>query len=1507
MKEKMIRFLHSINIVDTSIYDMDFVCISKSPYHITKPLYLYSVIKDTPFTYKLLCDFLDHLSYITSYDYEFNFTYKKKYDLTSIKSFIDDFIYNTLFDNLDYKLEVNRKVILTFNSKEDLDLFNSIKDDLDKYFRFVCLNKSIETTYKETLSDSEVIEKYNESVTKAEKEEVFDVKHEDLKQVETSNNIEPLNKLNQEIEDVFADASLASNEETKEDTPNKSLLDIENEKFKEVIKQTEQKIQKEEQEYKEAKQRKDYFNGLYRKSSNYKEILISQIDANSDAVTFTGKVFEREEKEAKGRTYLRFGVFQENGAIYCNYYPKDENEDLKAIADGINIRINGKVNAKFNPNDPNVIVHSYEILPNDPLRDDEEEEKRVELHLHTKFSEMDSIASMDSYCELASHMGMKAIAVTDHGVVQSFPEAQKAAKKYNIKMLYGSELYLVEDDLCAALNPCDKELKDATYVVVDCESTGLSIEFDRITEIGAFKVKGGMLIDRFDMLVNPGIPIPKIIQEKTNITEEMVKDCPKIDEVLPEFLKFVGDSILVTHNGEFDYSMINEAYKRIHGKDIILPVIDTLAISRYLYPDKRKHSLGALCSRLDVDYDKDSAHRADYDASVLASCWNILKGYLEDKKEHILHSDLLHLPYEKEALKSMHGYHTCVICKDRAALKNLYKIISASHCDYIGTDPLVPRSLLNQYRDSFFVGSACFNGEVFQNCVFRNSKKLAASISYYDYIELQPLENYMFLVNDGQIPDVETLKKYLVLIINEAKKQKKMICATGDCHYVNKEQKIYRDILINNQAVGGGLHPLFRRSGVPIPDQHFLSTREMLDAFSWYNNQEEVRKWVIDNTNYIADQCSEIIPIDDKLYTPEIDNCEQMLTDMCYEKAHREYGDKLPSLIEDRLKRELDGIISNGYSVTYYIAHELVRLTNEAGYIVGSRGSVGSSFAAYCAGITEVNPLPPHYRCPKCKHVEFHDMSDGCTSGYDLPLKRCPECGEVMIQDGQNIPFETFLGFKAEKVPDIDLNFPADFQSKAHLFTKKLLGENNVFRAGTISTAKLKTAIGYVREYFKNQGIDPNTVKRPLINALAFGCTSVKRTTGQHPGGIVVVPRRYEIYDFTPVQYPANDTTAEWKTTHFDFHAIHDTILKLDMLGHVDPQALKMMCDLEGVDIHSIPMNDKKVLSLFISNDALNMKHKYIKEDVGTTGIPEFGTNFVKQLIREAKPKTFRDLLIISGLSHGTNVWTNNAQDLIKSGVTDLNGVIGCRDDIMSFLISKGLDNSKAFTIMETVRKGKKLSDEQIHDMESHNVPNYYIESCKKIKYLFPKGHACAYIMMAIRVGYFKVYYPLAFYATFFTLRCDQYDISTMIKGIDAVHERIEELENRNASNDPLKKLSDKEVAILDTLTAVLEFYERGFKFETIDINKSEPSNFIIDRENNALIPPFKVLDGFGENGGEQIKAARASRAFDSISDFSKRGKVPEKVVNQLRELGAFKGYNETDELSLFDNFDLFG
>lgn len=1449
MTDRMKRFLSSMGITNIDDYDIDFVSCKKSEYE--KDLFIFDITKETLWDYQLLDVFLRGTMNI-QYKCELNYVYKEDFTKEYFEKFIGDIFFNKTYNTLKASFQFTfNEILVNFKDKSQFNEFLSIIDDIKLLFRTIQYNVDIHAK----------LEKEEEKVT---------------------------NQFNLE-EDI-------KDEETKA---------IEN------------AIQKAKENYDlmlEERRHQDVF-----KRGGYEFKEIEEIDTNSGAVDFNGYVFECEVKDTrKGKKIAKVGVSNEftTSAIYVTILesrtiPAEAFNELKV---GKNIRIKGRVDLDRFKRDIYVMCHYFYMLPDSPLRDDNAQNKRVELHLHTKMSEMDSVSTITDYCKLAKHMGHKAIAVTDHGNVQAFPEAQGAAKKFGLKMLYGCEIYLIDDYFYGAKNPRPIPLKDASYVCFDFETTGLSIKYDRITEFGAVKIKDGLVIDRLDILINPEMHIPDKIAEKTHIDDDLVKNCKTIKEELPRILKFIEGSIIVSHNIEFDYGMLNEACEREGFGTIDYPSIDTLALSRYLFPENAYHSLGALCKRYEVAYDSKSAHRADYDAEVLANVWLSMRTNLTKNNPDLLHQDLYELEMDKKSLKHLRSYHATVLAKNRKGLKDLYKIVSAAHVDYMGSQPLVPKHILNEYRDDLLVGSSCMNSEVFYSSTNRSMQQLEDVMKKYDYIEIQPLENYSYLVNMGFVPDDKMLKQYVLDIINTAKKLGKMIVATGDAHYRDPKDKVFRDVYINNQAVGGINHPLMPFSRIEMqkngeffanPDQHYRSTEEMLDAFKWLG-EKEAYDYVVTNTNKIADLCEEIIPIPDKLFTPTIDNCENLLRDLCFKTANELYGDiehsndEAKIFIRDRLETELDGIISNGFSVIYYIAHQLVKKSNEDGYLVGSRGSVGSSFAATMSGITEVNALPPHYRCPHCKKVIFYKGED-IKSGYDLPLKQCPDCGTDMISDGQNIPFQTFLGFQAEKVPDIDLNFPTDYQATAHLYTKVLLGADKVYRAGTISAVQFKTAYGYARKYFEMEQVPLDSVRSALFAALATGCQDVKRTTGQHPGGIVVIPRDYDVYDFTPVQYPAGDVEAAWKTTHFDFHSIHDTILKLDMLGHVDPQALKMMSDLTGLDCRTLPFNDKKVLSLFSHDDALGLAHKYMEPDNGALGLPEFGTNFVRQMLRETKPSSFSDLLIISGLSHGTDVWTNNAQDIIRDGKTDLRGVIGCRDDIMSYLISKGIPGHESFVIMEAVRKGKKLKPEWEDMMREAGVPDYYIDSCNKIKYLFPKGHACAYVMMALRVGYYKVYHPLAFYATFFTLRCDQYDITALIKGIDGIHDKINEYAERRKSNNPELALSNKEEEIEKGLFVALEMAERGYKFDNIDIERSDGTRFLIDEKNKALIPPFKVIDGFGEKAAEVLIAARKERPFTSKEDLRNRGKISAAILKQLEAIHCVDDLKDDDSISLFD------
>lgn len=1238
----------------------------------------------------------------------------------------------------------------------------------------------------------------------------------------------------------------------------------------------------------------------------YQVVKINEINDDSGLVEFTGKIFQMEVKVSKkGKKFATIFVCDDTYAVEVIAFSnlsKIKEELLDDLAKKMPaVKIRGYVQRSTFNNELQVRASSIDIDETFVLggeTEDTAEEKRTELHLHTKMSTMDGVATMDEYCKQASKWGMKAIAVTDHGVVQAFPEAQKAGKQYNMKILYGSEINLVDEHLNYIFNPSNIELLDASYVVFDFETTGLSARYDRIIEFGAVKYQNGRIVDSIDIFVDPEIKLPKVIVEKTHITDQMLMNQLKIKPALEIMRKFIGDSILVAHNASFDYGFLNEAFKNNQQPEMKNPVIDTLALAWYMFPDAKSHSLGGLCRQFQVRYDDDEAHRANYDAEVLNSVWQAMLGKLTAGNIHLRHADLDKLTNEKIPLNAR-VKHAVVFAKNPQGLKDLFKVISYGHINCFNGVPRVPRRVLDQYRENFLIGSACFNGEVFEAAMTRSKQVLQEKMSYYDYIEVQPLANYTFLVNDGQVSSMDKVQMIVKDIINAADELGKKVVATSDCHYVRPYQKQFRDVYIFAKAVGGVRHPLnpHRRDNMHYenPDQHLRSTSEMLEEFAFLG-EEKAKEIVIKNSNAIADMIEPLYPVKDKLYPPYIENVDERLVSRVYEKAHRMYGDPLPQVVENRLKAELSGIIKYGYSVQFFIASEIVRQANKDGFIVGSRGSVGSSFVATMADITEVNALPPHYLCPECKHIEF--VTDGLVkSGYDLPDKNCPCCGHKMKQDGQNLPFATFLGFNAEKVPDIDLNFSGEYQARAHELTKVLLGADNVYRAGTIETVAEKTAFGYVSGYYEALGINPKTIPNAERTRMATFCKDVKRTTGQHPGGIIVIPAQFEVYDFTPIQYPADDLSAAWKTTHFDFHAIHDNVLKLDLLGHVDPTALKMLGDITKIDPRTVPMNDQDVISIFNSRDALKCQSNYLNETTGGLGIPEFGTALTRSMLEEIRPKTFADLVLISGLSHGTDVWAGNAQELLHNKVCGVEGIIACRDDVMLFLQAHGVENSIAFKTMEAVRKGKKIPPEYMETLKEHKIPEYYIESANKCKYLFPKAHAIAYVTMAVRIAWYKVHKPLAYYATFFSTRSKQYDIKAMVNGKQAIIRRIEEI---NALKEK-RMQAPKDDEIHKTLLIALEMCERGYKIENIDLYRSHYKNFVVDEENNAIIPPFIVIDGLGEGPAESVVKAREERRFSSKEDLSRRTKLNSQNIEKLKNLGVLEGLPDSDQLSLFD------
>ena len=1474
MTDKMVRFLNSIKINNVEDFDLDFEMLGYNRFD-KKQLDMV-IVKKTPWKYSLLRQFQDGLDTIT-YKYLLRFSYLVRPNAYDVISLFEDW-YQTIY-RLPHNLTISEideeQLLIEYADEAEKEQYKSAIDDFKSFLEFL----SYEFVIVEKVKPQE-----EEEVVISDRKMKKIVKEADVAAIETIEN------------DDGIEANDASVAEELIEKDREELSKNAGEVFLEMARRNQQAML---EERKRAKLNK---RGNYHPMDN-----IDSINENSGSVDFNGKVFSIEIKEFGGRRRLNIGVGDEKGgAIYVNMYENNQVNDevIAHIIRNANIRIRGVAYLDDYTKALMIKGHYIDLLPPDEVEPEKFDQHRVELHLHSQMSAMDGVGSMDEYCEYAKALGHTAIAITDHAVVQGYPDAQKAAKSSGLKMIYGCEFYMVDDNLNAIKNPCKTPLNKAKYVVLDLETTGLSCRYNRTIEFGAVRIENGIETGRLDILINPGVPIPRKISQITKITDEMVKNQPTMDEAFPKILDFIQDAILVTHNAEFDISFLQEELMRCNRPLLTNPVIDTLALSRYLFPTARGHTLGSLCRNFEVNYDEEGAHRADYDAGVLNEVWQPMIVMLNKEKPGITHEDLGNLSVSTELLMHLRPVHAVALAKDKEGLKQLYKLVSMSHIEYLAGVPKIPKREISKLRSHLIIGSACFNGEVFRTARYYNENVLKKVMGFYDYIEVQPLENYSWLVNMGELEQEEIIQ-YIKDIVKAADDIKKPVCATGDVHYCKKSDKRYRDVYISAKGLGGVLHPLnpYARSRMPYfenPDQHFLTTKEMLEAMSFLGD-EKAYEITVTNTNMIADQIDKLVPLpNDKLYTPSIENCEQLLTDMVFEKAHKLYGNPLPEMIQQRLETELNGIISNGFSVIYYIAHKIIKKTNDDGYIVGSRGSVGSSLVATMADITEVNPLPPHYLCPHCHHLEWvNDVDPDIRSGDDLPDKKCPICGEEMIHDGQNIPFQTFLGFNAEKVPDIDLNFPPDYQAKAHAYTKVLLGENNVFRAGTISGVEEKTAFGFARGYIERLGMNPDEYPRAKIAYLASGCVGVKRTTGQHPGGIVVVPNNYEVFDFTPIQYPADDKTSAWKTTHFDFHSIHDTILKLDLLGHVDPMALKMMADLTGIDIKTIPMNDPDVLSLFSSSKALKMKHDYLQNKTGAMGIPEFGTENSRRILEETMPTKFSDLVIISGLSHGTNVWSGNAEKLIQNGVATLREVIGCRDDIMTYLIRQGLPSNISFAIMEDVRKGKGLKPEYVEIMKANKVPQYYIDSCNLIKYMFPKGHAVAYVTQAVRVGYFKIYYPLEFYATFFSVRCDQYDIEAMIKGENAIINRLDELKLKSRSKT--EKLSPKETEQIKTLSMALEMVQRGYKFENISLEKSDPINFVVDKENNALIPPFITIDGLGANNAQTVEEARKDGPFHSKEELLRRTKLTSTNVEDLSRMGVLDGLDETDQLSLFD------
>lgn len=1251
----------------------------------------------------------------------------------------------------------------------------------------------------------------------------------------------------------------------------------------------------------------------------YVPFAIHDISEECHGIRIHGKIFESETRTLRtGKDIQTLWIADEDDAIVMKRFERGAitKEVLNEIRVGDSVVAYGKVEFDSYTRDlvfmPDVIEKVAEIK-----RVDEAEEKRVELHVHTKLSEMDGVCNIEEYIDTANAWGMDAIACTDHLVVQAFPKAQHKVAAINknrekpFKMIYGLEMNMVDPKLQIVRNIKDIELEKGTYCVFDLETTGLSSRFDHIIEFGGQIVKDRACIKSLQLFIKPPIALSAFTTELTGISEEHMKNARPFSECVDDILDFIGDSILVAHNATFDYNFLNDELARIGREPLMNPVIDTLDLARSMQADRKGYRLGQIARSYGIRYDEDVAHRADYDAEVLAQTY---MNMLNDLKE-IKNLEELQAMQNESSFRKVRTKHVTILVKNMAGLKELFELVTLSHTQYLSysgkntnnivAEPRILRDEIEKRRrnGNLLIGSSCLNGEVFDMAQTRNEETLLEVMRFYDYIELQPLENYRHLIERDSIGSMDRLKEIIQSIINAANKLGKMVVASGDCHYVHPNQKMIRDIYISSQAIGGVRHPLYiynqeKRRKFKAPNQHLLTTQEMLKEFSWLGEQKAY-EYVVKNTNAIADMIGLVLPVKDRLYPPDIEGSDQKLIDICYENAHKKYGPNLPEIVEERLKRELDSIIGHGFYVVYYISHLLVKKSLNDGYLVGSRGSVGSSFVATMAEITEVNPLAPHYVCPKCHYVKF--FTDGSVAdGFDLPDIQCPNCGETIRGDGHDIPFETFLGFEGDKVPDIDLNFSGDYQPTAHAYTKEVFGDDHVYRAGTIGTVATQTAFGYVKGYEEEMGIEGSMRNAQVLN-LAKGCEGVKRTTGQHPGGIIVIPLDMDVHDFTPVQYPANNPYAEWKTTHFEFHDIHDNVLKFDILGHVDPTAMKMLERISGIDPVSIPMNDPETMSIFSKIDALKIDTSKSTEKTGAAGLPEFGTPFVRGILELTRPTTFDELLKISGLSHGTDVWLGNAKDLIDQQICTLKSVIGCRDDIMVYLLHKGLRPKLAFTIMESVRKGKGLKDEWIPEMKEHGVEDWYIDSCLKIKYMFPKAHATAYVMMAIRIAWFKVHRPQYYYCMFFSIRCDAYDIETMIKGEQAIRRKMNDIEERLHNNETKKDVSKKDKDIYNTLELALEMVLRGFYFGNIDLNRSASNEFIVDPDNeNCLIPPFTSIDGLGENVADTVIEARKDGPFLSKEDLQRRSALSGTLVKKLESMGVLDGLQDENQMSLF-------
>ena len=1311
-----------------------------------------------------------------------------------------------------------------------------------------------------------------------------------------------------------------------------------------------------------------------------------------EAQIFGTEYFESPKTDFKIIT-LKITDFSDS--MYCKVFTRDDEEYkrlCKELKSGNWFKIRG-----YTKNDQfakELVLNARDIIPIDKKEEsvkDLAEEKRVELHCHTVMSQMDGVANEEALVKQAMKWGHKAIAITDHNGVQGFPHVFNLVTGYNkgleegqepFKVIYGAELVMIDDAVNIVLRPNKEVMLDQTYVVFDFETTGFNAGgADSIIEVGAVKLRNGEILERYDELINPGRPLPQKIVEVTNITDDMLKDKDNEENAIKRFKEWVGDCPMVAHNAKFDVSFLEMAYKKYNLGTFTNPVIDTLELSRTMDNTYARHSLSALVKRYDVPWDENAHHRGDYDSEGTALVFHKMLKKLSNRNIETM-DQLDTLVSTDEIHKYGRAHHINLLVQNKAGLKNLFKLVSLANTTYLYKTPRILRSVIEEHREGLLVGSGCYESEVFTEGKSKSEDELSNIIRFYDYVEVQPLECYNHMIQSGDFGTEVELASHVEKIIRVTEEAGKIIVATGDVHHIKREDKIYREIIVNQKVPGGGRHPLARNGIKNIPSNHLRTTDEMLNDFKFLG-EDKAFEIVVTNTNKIADMVEivEVIPDTGGIpFSPRIKSddgksyldCPRVVTDLVYTKAKDWYGEPLPYSIEERIatelygdivlktvkenladkglseeelekeafkqthdiilegfdkvkelvrervirtseeeldekgiekavKKSLGGIIGGGFDPIYLISQRLVKHSNDDGYLVGSRGSVGSSFVATMMGITEVNPLSAHYRCPECKVSIFED-EDGksygadYSSGFDLPDKMCPHCNIPMIKDGQDMPFATFLGFNADKVPDIDLNFSDLNQASAHAYTKVLFGEDNVFRAGTIGTVADKTAFGFVKGYCEEKEL--GDMRTAEIERLAIGCTGVKRTTGQHPGGIVVIPDYKEVSDFTPYQFPAEDAEAEWRTTHFDYHSIDQCLLKLDILGHSDPTQLRLIQNQSGTDIMKVPLDDKATMSIFTSTDALGVTKEQIMCNTGTLGIPEFGTPFTIKLVEDTKPTTFGELVKISGLSHGTDVWLGNAQELIQNNIVPFKETIGCRDDIMVYLMYRGVAPIKAFKIMEFVRKGRASKDPEtwkghVETMKEANIPEWFINSCAKIKYMFPKAHAAAYVTSAFRIAWYKVHMPVYFYASWYSSKATDVDVVSMIKGYDGIKARLEDILVKGF------EASNKENGQAESLKVALEAAARGIKFLPVDLYHSEATVWVA-KNDTEIYPPFNAIEGLGDTVAQNIVRERENQPFISIEDVQKRGKVSQTLIEKMKEMGILKDLPDSNQLSLF-------